>query len=56
MHHSANSEEIPLPNKIWHAGNMSNIFENLNMDRKDVELLRKFYFIKKYAILRKLLM
>jgi len=32
----ANSEEIPLLNKMWYAGNMFNTSENLTMDRKDV--------------------
>jgi len=41
---------------MWYAGNMSNTFEILTMDRKDAEVLRKICFIKKYAFLRELLM
>ena len=49
-------KQIPLLNKTWCAGNMSNAFENLIMDRKNAEVLRKICFIKKSAFLRKLLM
>jgi len=53
---SANSEKIPLLNKMWYTGNMSNALEILTTDRKDANVLRKFCFIKKYAFLRELLM
>ena len=42
-------KEILLLNKMWFAGNMSNAFEILHMNRKDVEALRKICFIEKYA-------
>ena len=53
---SANSERIPLLNRMWYTGNMSNTLEILTVDRKNVNVLRKFCFIKKYAFLRELFM
>jgi len=52
----ANSERIPLLNRMWYAGNMSYALEILTMDREDADVLRKVCFIKKYAFLRELLM
>ena len=53
---SANSEKIPLLNRMSYAGNMSYTLEILTMDREYVDVLRKICFMKKYAFLRELLM
>jgi len=53
---SANSERIPLLNRMWYAGNMSYTLEILTMDREDADVLMKICFIKEYAFFRELLM
>ena len=53
---SANSERIPLLNRMSYAENMSYTLEILIMNREDADVLRRICFIKKYAFLRELFM